>query len=412
MLELISYEGRIMSAPTPAATDLPEYPLARECPYRPSRGMDILRGRGPISPVKLYNGRVTWLVTGPVEARALLADPRTSIRPDWPRFPILNEEMAMVVDTGYASALFGVDPPEHTRQRRMLTPAFTTRRIATLRPAIEDIVDGLLDDVLRVGPPADLVSAFAAPVPMMAVSVLLGVPFEESEAFQRPARDLFVPERAEAAMAEMTSYLDGLIIAKENKPGEGLLDELIAAHVRSGELERTELVQFAMAMLVAGTDTTANVISLGVLALLDNPDQYAALAAHPELAPTAVEELLRYISLVEAFARVATHDIEIGGLRIKAGDGLLISSAGANFDAVVAPEPQRLDVSRPATHHLAFGYGVHHCIGANLARLELEIVFRQVANRIPTLRTAVATDEIPTHNDGTVQRLLELPVTW
>jgi cytochrome P450 len=410
-----------MTVPVINSTDVPDYPLQRECPYRPSSGTGRLREPGPITKVRLYDGRTAWLVTGPDEARLLLADRRTSNRSDFPNYPVLDErhlhmratrEMAQEEEGGFAGALFGVDPPEHTRQRQMLIPSFTVRRIAVHRPEIQQIVDARLDEMQRQGSPADLMTAFAGPVPMMVICVFLGVPYTDRESFDGPARGLFDPERADEAMQELTDYLDRLIRAKESDRGNGLLDDLITDYLSTGALTRSELVAFALAILVAGTVTSTSIIALGILALLDNPGQYAALAADPGLVPGAIEELLRYVSLVEQLARVATEDIEIAGEVIKAGDGILISFAGANLDPGVTTHPGQLDVTRPPSRHLAFSFGIHHCLGRNLARLELDIALRSLITRFPTLRPTLAVEEIPAYNDGTVQRLLSFPVAW
>lgn len=400
---------------------LPDYPLLRECPHQPAAGTARLRESGPLTKVRLYDGRVAWLVTGPAEARCLLADTRTSNRAHYPNYPVLDErhlhmratrEMAQEQEGGFAGVLFGVDPPEHTRQRRMLLPSFTVRRVAAHRPEIEHIVGERLDEMLRQGPPADLVSAFAAPVPMMVICAFLGIPYADREYFEGPSRALFDPERAEAAMAELSDYLDRLVKTKRAEPGSGLLDDLIARHVLNGELSRAELVAFALAVMVAGTATSTGTIALGTLALLADPRQYAALCADPELIPGAVEEILRHGSLVEQLARVATEDIDIAGVTIKAGDGILVSFAGANLDPTVTTHPGELDVTRPPTGHLAFSYGIHHCLGQNLARLELDIAFRALVGRVPTLRLTGPVEEIPWHNDFTLPRLLSFPVGW
>jgi pentalenic acid synthase len=410
-----------MTVPVLNSTDVPDYPLARDCPYRPSVATGRLRAPGPIMTVRLYDGRTAWLVTGPAQARSLLADPRLSNRSHFPNYPVLDErhlhmratrEMAIQEEGGFAGALFGVDPPEHTRQRQMLVPSFTVRRVAVHRPQIQRIVDERLAAMLRHGPPADLMSTFAAQVPMMVVCAFLGIPYADREHFEGPAWGLFDTERADQAMAELGDYLDRLIRAKQADPGDGLLDDLIGGYVRTGELPIDELVQFALAILVAGTVTSTSVIALGTLALLDNHGQFAALSADPELIPGAVEEILRYVSLVEQLARVATQDIEVAGTVIKAGDGILVSFAAANLDQGVTTHPGRLDVTRPPAGHLAFSYGIHHCLGHNLARLELEIAFRALVERVPTLRSVLPVDQIPAYNDGTVQRLLEFPVTW
>lgn len=403
-------------------SELLAYPLQRECPYQPSSATADFRAPGPITKVRLYDGKVAWFVTGPAEVRALLADPRMSSLSTYPNYPVIDEsllhmratrEMAREVEGGLPDVLFGVDPPVHTRQRKMLLPSFTTRRIAKYRPEIQRIVDQRLEALLRESQPADFISVFAKPVPMMVICMFLGVPYEERDYFQGPMRNILVPEHAEKALEEFTGYLEQLIRTKETEPGDGLLDDMVANYVLKGELSREELAAYALAILMAGTATTTGAISLGTLALLDTPGQYAALAADPSLVPGAIEELLRHINLVEQLARVATEDVEISGHVIKAGDGILLSMAAANLDSSVTTHPDELDVTRPPTGGgLAFSYGLHHCLGHNLARLELDIVFRTLVERVPALRPAVPTSEIPWEYDWIVARLHSFPVTW
>lgn len=409
----------VLSASVPA--DVRDYPLQRECPYQPSAGMQRLREPGPLSKVRLYDGRSAWLVTGPEEARTLLADKRTSSLAHFPNYPVLDErhlhmratrEMAKEEEGGFAGALFGVDPPEHTRQRKMLLPHFTNRRVAVHREEIQRIVDDQIDALLAAGPGADLLTEFAAPVPLMVVCAFLGVPYADRASFEHAAKDLFDPERADKAVDDLNAYLERLIRAKQTEPGTGLLDELVRGPMAAGELAIEELLQFAFAVLVAGTVTSTSTIALGTLALLDTPGQYAALAADPELIPGAVEEILRHVSLVEQLSRVATEDIEVGDEVIKAGDGILVGFAAANLDPSVTDHPGELDITRPPSNHLAFSYGIHHCMGHNLARLELQIAFRTLTRRIPTLRPAGAVGDIPWFYDFTVPRLLAFPVTW
>ncbi|WP_433386227.1 cytochrome P450 [Micromonospora sp. KLBMP9576] len=403
-----------MSTPAATPAEPRAFPIGRQCPYRPSDGYAPFRTEGPMSRVRLYDGSVAWLVTGYREARALLADRRVSINPRLDGFPALSAEMAGLENTGYTDVLIGVDPPVHTRQRAMLIPSFSVRRMNALRPAIQQIVDQRIDAMLAAGPPVDLVAAFALPVPAMAVCVLLGVPYEDRDAFEGPARSLFDtdPERAGAAMVALSEYFGQLIERKVADPGVGLLDDLIAGPVRTGALSHEELVRYAMLMLIAGQDTTANVIALGVLALLEHPDQFARLRDDPDLAAGAVEEIMRYVSLIEAISRVAVEDIDIAGHRIRAGEGLLIGAAAANFSAELVRTPDRLDVTRSPRHHLGFGFGVHQCIGQNLARIELELAFRTLTRRVPGLRLAVAADQIRTSVTGPMERLAVLPVAW
>jgi pentalenic acid synthase len=411
----------VMTALEESAEDLLFYPLQRECPYKASEGTARFRDPGPITRVRLYDGKTAWFVTGPAEVRALLADPRMSSLSTYPDYPVIDEgllhmratrEMAREVEGGFPEVLFGVDPPEHTRQRKMLLPIFTTRQIAKFRPAIQRIVDQRIDALLNEGPGADFMTHFAVPVPMMVVCLFLGVPYEERDIFYGPMRDLLNPARAEEALEEFTGYLDQLIRAKETEPGTGLLDDMVVNYVRTGELSREKLTAFALAILMAGTATTTSAIGLGTLALLDHPGQYAALTADPSLVPGAIEELLRHINLVEQLIRVATEDIEIAGHVIRAGDGILLSCAAANLDPSVTTHPDELDITRPPSSTLAFSYGLHHCLGHNLARLELDIVFRTLTQRIPTLRPAIPVSDIPWQYDFIVSRLLSFPVKW
>lgn len=410
-----------VSSTEKSSPDVPSYPIQRECPYRASSAHAALREPGPLRKVRLYDGKTVWLVTAPAEARAILADKRMSSLATYPNHPVLDErhlhmratrEMAREVEGGFPEVLFGVDPPAHTRQRQMLLPSFTVRRVAVHRPTIQRIVDDRIDAMLSQAQPADFMTAFAIPVPMMVVCTFLGVPYEERDYFEGPMRGLLIPEQADEALEEFSGYLDRLISAKLTKPGNGLLDDLIAGHIRNGELTKTELVAFALAILVAGTVTSTSAIALGTLALLDTPGQYDALCADPDRVPAAIEEILRYVNLVEQLARVATEDVELGGTVIKAGDGILISQVCANLDPSVTSHPEDFDIKRPPNNHLAFSYGIHHCLGHNLARLELDIAFRTLVNRVPTLRPAVPVKEIPWEFDFTVARLLCFPVNW
>ncbi|MFG2224942.1 cytochrome P450 [Streptomyces sp. NPDC048644] len=393
---------------------LPEFPLTRECPFQQPSGYAELRDRGPVTEVRLAGGRTAWAVTGHAEARKLLADPAMSSDHHRPNFPLAEPAMAALKnkDIGLlVGALVRTDPPEHTAQRRMLIPSFTVRRCAALRPNIQRIVDARLAAMLAQGPPADLVSAFALPVASGTICELLGVPYEDHDFFEEQARRRFAPGQVVDAFTALADYLERLIQGKEKSPGDGLLDELVVEQVLPGRLARAELVRYAMSLLLAGHDTSANMIALSVLALLEHPEQLAALREDPALLPGAIEELLRYLSIIGSLARVATKDIEVGGRRIRAGDGVLIAGGAVNHDPSQFHRPQELNVHRSARNHVAFGYGVHQCIGQNLARVEMETALRTLFARIPTLRLAVPADEVPM-NQGLFFGIGELRVTW
>lgn len=397
-----------------AETETVTFPQNRTCPYHPPTGYPSeSRGQRSVSRVRLYNGRTVWLVTGHAEARSLLADPRLSSDRENPAFPLFARRQAEA--TQRRVELIGVDDPEHNTQRRMLIPSFTVRRTAALRPRIRETVARLLDAMAEQGPPSELVNAFALPVPSMVICALLGVPYTDHEFFEAQSRKLLRGPAAsdvEEARDALDDYFRALIDRKRRDPGDGLLDELIAKQLESGALDREELVRLAEILLVAGHETTANMISLGTFTLLQHPDQLARLREGGEAVPAAVEELLRFLSIADGISRVAVEDIEVGGEILRAGDGVLLSTSVINRDEAVYPAADTLDIGRSARNHVAFGFGIHQCLGQNLARAELEIALPALFDRFPGLRLAVPADEVPFKPGDTIQGLLELPVTW
>lgn len=397
------------TAPTPATP----FPQDRGCPYHPPAGYEPLRAGRPLSRVTLFDGRSVWAVTGHALARRLLADPRLSTDRTHPDFPVPAERFANVEQRRVA--LLGVDDPEHNVQRRMLIPSFSVKRIGALRPRIQETVDRLLDAMERQGPPAELVSAYALPVPSMVICALLGVPYADHEFFEECSQRLLRgPGAADVNRArdELEEYLGALIDRKRTEPGEGLLDELIHRDHPDGPVGREELISFAVILLIAGHETTANMISLGTFTLLRHPEQLAALRAGEATTAVVVEELLRFLSIAEGLQRLATEDMEVAGTTIRKGEGVVFSTSLINRDADVFPRAETLDWDRPARHHLAFGFGVHQCLGQNLARAELDIAMRSLFERLPNLRLAVPAQEIPHKPGDTIQGMLELPVAW
>ncbi|MFD3550166.1 cytochrome P450 [Streptomyces sp. NPDC058655] len=389
------------------------FPQDRTCPYHPPAGYAPLRGGRPLSRVTLFDGRSVWVVTGHAEARALLSDGRLSADRENGAFPMPTPRFKGLKVR--RAALLGVDDPEHNTQRRMLIPGFTLKRTAALRPRIRATVDRLLDEMVAAGPRAELVGAFALPVPSMVICALLGVPYEDHEFFEGQSRRLLRgPEAAdvEDARRQLDAYLVGLIGRKRREPGDGLLDELIAQRLETGTIDVEELVALAVILLVAGHETTANMISLGTFTLLRHPEQLAELRAEPTLMPTAVEELMRFLSIADGMLRVATEDIEIGGVTVRADDGIVFSTSVINRDAAVFAEPDALDWHRPNGHHVAFGFGIHQCLGQNLARAEMEIALTALFERLPGLRLAADPDHIPFKPGDTIQGMVELPVAW
>ncbi|MET9291038.1 cytochrome P450 [Streptomyces sp. NPDC003077] len=396
-------------------TDAPTFPSDRTCPYAlPETYAHLRDAQDALRRVTLYDGRTAWVATTYATARKLLADPRLSSDRTHPHFPLTSPRLENLRDR--RPAFISMDPPEHGHRRRMTISEFTVKRIKGMRPDIERIVHGFLDDMLAAGPPADLVSDFALPVPSMVICQLLGVPYADHDFFQDASRRLVQStSAAEATTArdDLEHYMDGLITTLESEPGPGLLGALVARQLADGAIDREELISNALLLLVAGHETTASMTSLGVITLLEHPEQYAALRDDPALIPGAVEELLRYLAIADiAGARLATADIEIDGQLIRAGEGVIIVHSIANRDAAVFDDPDTFDIHRPARHHLSFGYGVHQCLGQNLARLELEIILTALLERVPTLRLATPVENLTLRPGSTIQGVNELPVTW
>lgn len=395
------------------ASEQVAFPQDRNCPYHPPESYEPLREARPLSRVRLFDGRSVWAVTGLGTARDLLIDPRLSADRENEAFPTPTERIAKVRNRRVA--LLGVDDPEHNTQRRMLIPSFSVKRIAALRPRIEETVERLLDTVEAQGSPAELVGAFALPVPSMVICALLGVPYADHEFFEEQSRRLLRGPRAEdieRARDELDAYFYTLIDHKQREPGDGLLDELIHRQLSEGALDREEVVSLATILLVAGHETTANMISLGTFTLLQHPKRLAELRAEQSLMPAAVEELLRFLSIADGMVRVAKEDIEVAGNTIRADDGVIFSTSLINRDTTAYEAPEELDFHRADRHHIAFGFGIHQCLGQNLARAEIDIALRALFRRMPELRLAVPAREIPFKPGDTIQGMLELPVVW
>jgi cytochrome P450 len=416
-----------MSEGRPATGDqlteeVPYWPMSRSAdrPFDPPPEVRALAAQRPLTRVRIWDDSTPWLVTGHAEQRALLSDPRVSIDHQRPGYPHWNEGVAKMIHLAPRTLVFS-DPPEHTRLRRMLTPAFTTKRVEALVPKIQASTDELIDAMLAGSKPADLVTALALPLPSLMICGLLGVPYEDHEFFQHSTTmSLDRYATAESAMAagrEIAEYMVRLVeerIAKPAADQENVLSDL-AVRVRAGDLTVHEAASTAQALLSAGHETSANMIALGTLALLEQPDQLAILrdTEDPKVIADAVEELLRYLSIIHnGQRRVAIEDIEIGDELIRAGEGIIIELASANWDPKVFPEPEQLKLSRSAREHHAFGFGIHQCIGQQLARVELRVVYPTLFKRVPTLKLFTTVDNVEFKHDRLAYGVYELPVTW
>ncbi|WP_405792258.1 cytochrome P450 [Streptomyces sp. NBC_01506] len=399
---------------SPAA--VPHFPMDRAatCPFDPPPTAVAQQKQAPLTKVRMWDDSTPWLVTGYAEGRALLADPRVSADITLPGYPL----QAPLQPDGPRASFILMDDPEHARLRRMVTAPFAIKRVAALRPAVQGIVDDLIDGMLAGPNPVDLVEAFALPMPSLVICELLGVPYRDHGFFQDNSKIIIKrdvdPQQQIDAFRALLDYLDDLMGKKLAAPADDLLSGL-AERVRSGELTRDEAAEMGVLLLIAGHETTANMIALGTLALLEHPAQLALLrdSDDPKLVASAVEELLRYLNIVHnGRRRVALEDIDIAGHRVRAGEGLIVANDIGNRDPDAFPEPDRLDIERDARHHVAFGFGIHQCLGQPLARLELQIVYSTLYRRVPTLRLAADIGRIPFKHDGSVYGVYELPVTW
>ncbi|MCP2166746.1 cytochrome P450 [Goodfellowiella coeruleoviolacea] len=401
----------------PEVGNPPAFPMTRRCPFSPPEEYRALREQGPLVRVRLPSGQHSWVVTRYAEAKQVLTDPRISTDPTQPGFPTTNPESCEAGQRPEGQFI-DMDPPEHTAYRRMLISEFSVRRINQLRPAIQRVVDQRVDAMLAEGGPLDLVEWFGLPVPSIVICELLGVPYADHEYFESRTRTFARlttdPAEANAAVRELRGYLAELVARVEREPNDGLVSRLFTERVATGELTREALAGMAFLLLLAGHETTANMIPLSVLSLLENPAALAEIRADPGLLPGAVEELLRFHSAVDwvAFDRMAVEDVEIGGQLVRAGEGIYVLGASANRDERAFDRPDEFDIHRGARNHLAFGNGVHQCLGQNLARAELEIALRTLFERMPTLRLARPVAELPLKSDSAIFGLAELPVTW
>jgi len=345
-----------------------------------------LRERGPVHRVRLPGAGIqheTWLVVGYEEARAALADPRLAKDGSKIGMLFLDEELI-------GKYLLGTDPPQHTRLRALVSRAFTMRRVDQLRPRIQQITDELLDAMLPRGR-ADLVDSFAYPLPITVICELLGVPEMDRAEFRKMSTEAVAPTDADsehAAFVRLAEYLTELIEDKRRSgPGDDLLSDLIRTTADDGDrLSPGELRGMAFVLLIAGHETTVNLISGAVRSLLTHPDQLAALRADLSLVDGAVEETLRHDGPVEnATFRFAAETLEIADTKIVRGDAVMIGLSAADRDALRYPAPDHYDIRRDTRGHLAFGHGIHYCLGAPLARLEARTAIRTLLERAPDL---------------------------
>ncbi|GAA1612652.1 cytochrome P450 [Saccharothrix algeriensis] len=373
-----------------------------------------LRRDEPLTRVRLPFGEEAWLATRYDDVRMVLGDARfsraASVGRDEPRtHPHQND-----------SGMLAMDPPEHTRLRKLIAKAFTARRVELLRPRTQEIANGLLDDMERHGSPADLVEHFADVLPVAVICELLGVPFADRAKFQTWSEAIIsttslTPQQIMEYLGNLHGYIAGLIAQRRVQETDDLLSAMVKARDEDEDrLTEQELVQLSAGLLAAGHETTVTQLPNFMYVLLTNPDRLAELRDDPALIPAAVDELMRYIPLgtAAAFARYATEDIEVGGVLVRAGEPVLGALASANRDERVFSDPDELDFHRESNPHLGFGHGPHHCVGAQLARMELQVALHALITRFPKLHLAVAEQELPWKRGMLVRGLKKLPVAW
>ncbi|TMR09511.1 cytochrome P450 [Nonomuraea turkmeniaca] len=391
-----------------AETDAVVLPTERPAPDDPPTGLAEVRERGPIAPLAYPDGHRGWLVTSHALAREVLADQRFSVRAELLHIPV-EQPGRGPAQPAPPGIFVSMDPPEHTRYRRLLTGEFTVRRMRLLTERAEEVTRTYLDAMERQNTPVDLLEAFASPIPAVMICEVLGVPEQDRERFRTQAAAMTaggVPQEERiAGFLGMRNHIGELIAAKRAAPTDDVLSGLTGS-----DLSDEELANIGFMLLGAGLDTTANMIALGVFTLLRHPAQLASLHSAPD---QAIEELLRYLSIIPFLTRTALEDVELGGEKVRAGETVTISITAANRDPGRFPDPDALDLHRTATGHVAFGHGVHQCLGQQLARVEMRAALPALFARFPSLRLAVPPEEIrPRTPDVLIHGVLDLPVTW
>jgi cytochrome P450 len=390
-----------------------EFPMPRSHPLDPPPRYRELRAARPVQRIRTARGDVAWLVTRYDDAQSVLTDRRFSSDPRTPGFPTYL--------TGNLEPPPGFfmqfDAPDHTRLRRYVSREFVNERMEAMRPRMQQVLDGLVDEMMRKGDSGELIGQIALPMAATVICELLGVSPGDSHFVKTNVDQLLdrssAPAEVERAAIVLGQYFDGLITAKENGPSDDLLGRLVKASGGEGGPNHGELVGIATLLLLGGYDTMVQMIGLGVLTLLEHPSQLDELKADPSLMPNAVEELLRYLTVNHAgLPRAALEDVVVGGQPIRANEGVLVMINAANRDDASFSNPDTFDIHRPAQRHLAFGHGLHKCIGTALARVELETVFNGLFRRLPRLRVTRPIDALTFRHDMVLYGVQVLEVAW
>jgi cytochrome P450 len=395
---------------------LPAIPMVRECPFSPPPEYKQLRQSKDWSKVTVMDGREVWLVTTYKETRTILGDPRFSSDRTKEGFPFINQSQKELVKS--SPAMVTTDEPLHSEIRRRATYAFTAKKVEALRASVQELVDGLIDGMLEKGGSVDLVTDFALVIPSTVISGILGVPPEDHTHFHELTNKIFTltngPEGVAAGRLGLEAYLRELILKKVEAPEEDLISKYVTDYLNTGQLTVDEVVTQIRTLLIAGHETTSSMIALGSAFLLEHPHYREQLVQGDDKTTAgAVEELLRYLTIMHrGMIRLALEDVEIDGHLIRKGEGVLCALNSANRDETVFPTPDELDFENPHRNHVAFGFGIHQCMGQGLARMEMQVAFKTLFTRMPELRIAVPVSDIRFKTDITVYGVHSLPVTW
>ncbi|MEC4019299.1 cytochrome P450 [Streptomyces sp. H27-D2] len=388
-------------------------------PFNEAAALDVdplytqLRQEEPVVRVSCPFGEDAWLVTTHADMKTILGDRRFS------RALAAEHDESRLTPLPIHTSILGMDPPDHTRLRRLLSRVFTAQRVELLRPGIEKVTGRLIDDMVAGGAPADLMEQFAVPLAGTVVCDLLGVPFEDREQFREwmdafSATTVMTADEAEHGTEALHGYIAQLMNRRRESPRDDLISAMVRASDEEEKLSETELVELASVLLIAGHETVSSQLIDSLYLLFTHPDQLDLLKRRRELMPRAVEELLRYVPLIShvTFARYATEDVELSGTLVRAGESVLPAIPSANRDESVFENAHEFDLTRQRNPHLGFGYGIHRCLGAPLARLELHVAVDSLLTRLPDLRCAIPLDSLEWKDGMQVRSLLRLPVLW
>ncbi|WP_406331904.1 cytochrome P450 [Streptomyces sp. NBC_00203] len=395
----------------------PSYPMPRVCPVDPPPQLAALRAGRAASRVTLWDGSEVWLVTSHAGARAVLGDRRFTAVTSAPGFPMLTPTSKLVRAAPHTASFIRMDDPDHSRLRSMLTRDFLARKAEEMRPVLREFLDEMLAELVAGERPVDLVAGLTTPVPSRVITLLFGVSDDSRDFIESRSAILidrgYTPDQVAAARDELDGFLRELVESRVADPGTDLVSRLVIDQVRPGTLSVDELVPMCRLLLVAGHGTTTSQASLSLLSLATDPGLADALAKDAGLLPKAVEELLRFHSIVQnGLARAATEDVQLDDVTIRAGEGVVLSLSAGNRDERVFPSPDTLDPHRDARRHLAFGHGIHQCLGQWLAKVEIEEMLAAVLRWMPGVRLAVPFEELDFRHEVSSYGLGALPVTW